>query len=646
MANRNINVLMSLQDRFTAPLRRITDASRDNERQLRRASNTINNFAKNAGAKLVDFGKRAGLALGASMGAFVGYSAKVGADFESAMSEVQAISGASGKALEQLTEKAKEMGRTTVFSASESAEAMKYMAMAGWNEGQIMDGIAGVMNLASASGEELGSVSDILTDAMTAFQMSADRANEFADVMASTANSSNTGIALMGNSFKQCGALAGTMGYSIQDVSLALGLMANAGIKGETAGMAIKNAISNMASPTKQMAVAMSQLGLSLTDADGNMKDFRTVINQIRVSFGKLTKDQQASYASTLFGKEAMAGMLSIVSASDADFKKLAEAIDNSSGSAEKMASVMQDNLKGKLKTFQSVTEGIGITIYDKFKKPLTDAFEKVNETLTKFSDSLTNGEMSDSLNKLGEAVGVIAVAITDGIVVALPYVIEVFNFIINNGATIATLLLGIGAGFATFKIASTLMTLQQGLQGVSLATAILNTVMNLNPAVKLAMLIGVLTTAVIWLWQNWDTVTAYLGTAWEKFKEFGNWLKEGFLGIVGKVGDKIKGLIDGFKNLVGIKDKTEGETHNALGSKYFRGGSTYVNEGNRGELINLPSGSQIIPHDLAVKSLSGSKGDIVINLTIQGNVIGNEDFYNECGRVITTRLKTALGNM
>lgn len=645
MANKTINVLMSLQDKFTAPLKKITEATKANEKQLKRATNTVNNFAKSAGSKLVQFGKVAGVALGGSMAAFIGYSTKAGSEFEAAMSQVQAISGASGKALESLTEKAKEMGRSTVFSASESAEAMKYMAMAGWKEQDILNGIAGVMNLAAASGEELGLVSDILTDGMTAFKMSADKANEFADVLAAVSSASNTNVNMLGYSFKQSAALAGTMGYTIQDVSLALGLMANAGIKGETAGMAIKNAISNMASPTEKMATVMDELGLSLTDSSGNMKDFRTVIEDIRGSFSKLTKEEQAAAAANLFGKEAMAGMLSIVGASDSDFKKLASAIDNSTGSAEKMATIMQDNLKGKIKSFQSITEGMAITVYDKFKKPLTDAFSSVNDGLSKLSDNMASGEMSNSLNQLGQAVGTIVSAIANGLITALPHLVNLFNFIIANGTTISAILYGIGAGFATFKIVNVLMALQKGLQGVSVATAILNAVMAVNPAVWVAAAVAALVAGIILLWKNWDKVTEYLTAAWDKFKEFGNWLKEGFLGIVDNIAGKISGLVDGFKNLLGIGSKSEKETHNALGSSYFGGGSTYVNEGNRGELINLPSGSQIIPHSLAKQAVGGNQ-NINISINVQGNVIGNDDFYNECGRVITARLKTALANM
>ena len=188
-------------------------------------------------------------------------------------------------------------------------------------------------------------------------------------------------------------------------------------------------------------------------------------------------------------------------------------------------------------------------------------------------------------------------------------------------------------------------MALQKGLQGVSVATAILNAVMAVNPAVWVAAAVAALVAGIILLWKNWDKVTEYLTAAWDKFKEFGNWLKEGFLGIVDNIAGKISGLVDGFKNLLGIGSKSEKETHNALGTSYFGGGSTYVNEGNRGELINLPSGSQIVPHSLAKQAVGGNQ-NINISINVQGNVIGNDDFYNECGRVITMRLKTALANM
>lgn len=287
---------------------------------------------------------------------------KTTADFEAGMSQVQAISGATGKDLEALSDKAKEMGAVTKFSASESAEALKYMAMAGWDTQKMLDGLPGVMNLAAASGEDLGTVSDIVTDALTALGMKAEEAGHFADVLAQASSKSNTNVGMMGETFKYVAPLAGSLGYSCEDVATAIGLMANAGIKGSQAGTALRSVLTRMAKPTKESANAMQALGLEITNADGSMKPLNGVMVQLRQSFSGLTEDQKASYAAMLGGQEAMSGLLAIVNASDEDFNKLVEQINNADGAAEQMANTMQDNLSGQLTILKSTIEGISIS--------------------------------------------------------------------------------------------------------------------------------------------------------------------------------------------------------------------------------------------------------------------------------------------
>lgn len=300
--------------------------------------------------------------------------------FEQGMSKVAAISGATGDDLTMLTEKAKEMGATTKFSASESAEAFSYMAMAGWKTEQMLDGIAPVMNLAAASGEELGLTSDIVTDALTAFGLQAKDAGHFADVLAAASSNSNTNVAMMGESFKYAASMAGSMGYSTEDVALSLGLMANSGIKATQAGTSLRNIMQRMAKPTKESQAAMDRLGLTLADDEGNMYSFRQILEQLRSSFGQinmpveqfsqavnnlgidleqgnitekeynkeleeLTKQaygaegaEKARAAAMLAGSRAMPALLSIVNASAEDYEKLAGAIDNSSVQMAKLA--------------------------------------------------------------------------------------------------------------------------------------------------------------------------------------------------------------------------------------------------------------------------------------------------------------------
>ena len=307
---------------------------------------------------------------------------ETGKNFDSSMSNVGAISGATGGDLEKLRDKAKEMGEKTKFSASEAADGMSYMAMAGWKTNDMLGGISGVMDLAAASGADLATTSDIVTDALTAFGKSASDSGRLADIMASASSNANTNVELMGETFKYCASTAGSLGYSMEDTSIAIGLMANSGVKGSQAGTSLKNILVNLSKPTKQMKVAMDKLGISLTDSNGKMKPLSKVMEELREKFGKLNEKQKAQYASTLAGKEGMAGLLAIVNASPKDFDKLTSAVNNSSGSAEKMAKTMNDNLGGDLTLLGSHLESVQISLYEKFEPALREGVKALNGLL------------------------------------------------------------------------------------------------------------------------------------------------------------------------------------------------------------------------------------------------------------------------
>lgn len=362
---------------------------------------------------------------------FAATAIKAGSDFEAGMSKVQAISGASGDEIAKLADKAKEMGAKTKFSATESAEAMQYMAMAGWKTGDMLNGIEGIMNLAAASGEDLASTSDIVTDALTAFGEAADQSGKFADALAAAASNSNTNVAMLGESFKYVAPVAGALGYSYQDVSVALGLMANSGIKASMAGTSLRQLFTNLAKPTDSMAAAMDYLGISLQDDEGNMKSLMDVMQDLRKSFGKcqmpmdefqsklaeldtqyangeLTEKKynkalqdltekaygaegalKAKYAATLAGTQGMSGLLAIVNSSDDDFDKLTEAIYNSDGAAEKMADTMNDNLQGAITLAKSALESVQIALYEKVQEPMKDTVKTVTSMLEDTNNSL-----------------------------------------------------------------------------------------------------------------------------------------------------------------------------------------------------------------------------------------------------------------
>lgn len=324
--------------------------------------------------------------IGASFG--VAESVNSFQDFEAMMSQVKAISGATGQAFDDLTAKAQEMGATTKFTATESAEAFNYMAMAGWKPQQMIDGISGIMSLAAASGEDLGTTSDIVTDALTAFGLQAGDAGHFADVLAQASANANTNVSMLGESFKYVAPVAGAMNYSVEDTSLALGLMANASIKGSMAGTALKTSLANMAAPTDSMAAAMDKYGISLTDSEGNMKSLRGVIDNLRGSLGGLSETEQTAAASTIFGKEAMAGMLAIINASEEDYNKLSTAIGNSKDAAEGMADTMLDNLKGSFTLMQSAIEGTE----NAFGKRLSPYLRGIAGGITDMMPEITDG--------------------------------------------------------------------------------------------------------------------------------------------------------------------------------------------------------------------------------------------------------------
>lgn len=303
---------------------------------------------------------QAGAVLGVSMGLKDTIDTYKG--FEAAMSQVKAISGATDSEMIKLTNKAKEMGATTKFTASESAEAFNYMAMAGWKTEDMMGGIEGILSLAAASGESLGTTSDIVTDALTAFGMKASEAGHFADVMAVAASNSNTNVSLMGETFKYAGAMAGTLKYSIEDVALATGLMANAGIKGNMSGTALNSIFTRLSTNTNGATDALKKLGIAYFNSDGSARAFGDIMKELRDATADFTDKQKANLANTVAGTYAQKGFLAILNATTEDYEKLSKAVNNADGAAAKMAEIMMDNLQGAITLLQSAADGVKIS--------------------------------------------------------------------------------------------------------------------------------------------------------------------------------------------------------------------------------------------------------------------------------------------
>lgn len=402
--------------------------------------------------------------------------------FESAMSKVSAISGATGDDLATLTDKAKEMGAKTKFSASESAEAFQYMAMAGWKTKDMLDGIDGIMNLAAADGLDLATTSDIVTDALTAFGLSASDSAHFADVLAKASSSANTNVSMLGESFKYVAPVAGSLGYSAEDTAIALGLMANAGIKGSQSGTALRGALTRLIKPTDDAAALMEEYGLSLTNSDGSMKSLGEVMSMLRSNLGDLTEAEQAQIAATLFGQEAMSGMLSIINASDKDFQNLTDQIYGADGAAKQMADTMLDNLSGQLIILKSSLEGAAIA----FGELLLPLIKKITSAIQGLVDWVNN--LSDRQK---------------AIIVTIAGVLAVVGPILIIGGKIVKL---VGSVMGVIKV-------------LKPAIAALNAVMAANPIILIITLIAGLIAALVTLYKKNETFRNFVNEAWASIK-------------------------------------------------------------------------------------------------------------------------------
>lgn len=380
-------------------------------------------------ATAAKIGTAAVSAVGSGIAALGTYAAKVGGDFEAQMSKVSAISGATGDDLQALEDKAKQLGIDTKFSATEAGQAFEYMAMAGWKTEQMLNSVAGIMDLAAASGEDLASVSDIVTDAMTAFGLSADQSTHFADVLAKASSNANTNVGLMGETFKYVAPVAGAMGFNIEDTATAIGLMANAGIKGSQAGTALRAMLSRLAKPTDEVEAAMIKLGLSITNSDGSMRELDEIMADLRKGFDGLTEAEQTEIAAKLAGQEAMSGLLAIVNTSEAEYDKLTTAIYSADGAAKQMADTMANNLQGQFTLLKSSAEGFGLALYDKIQQPLTDmvswAVDGLNQLTKAFNENGVDGLVEAAGNILSEAI--------NEIVNGLPKIVDLAIQIIDS---------------------------------------------------------------------------------------------------------------------------------------------------------------------------------------------------------------------
>ena len=525
------------QDKYAALQREIVETEEELRRLQQEAATTNTALSKIdvAGKKMETVGNSIAGAGKKMMGVTtviggVGVAAvKTAADFDSAMSQVAAVSGATGKDFDALRNKAREMGAKTKFSATEAAEAMNYMAMAGWKTEDMLDGIEGVMNLAAASGEDLATTSDIVTDALTAFGLSAKDSGHFADILAAASSNANTNVSMMGETFKYCAPIAGALGFSAEDTAEAIGLMANAGIKSSQAGTALRTIMNNLAGDVKISGKAIGDVTIATTNADGSMRDLSDILADCRSAFGNLTESEKAQAAESLVGKNAMSGFLALMNAGQGDIDKLSSAIDNCDGSAEKMAMTMQDNLAGQLTILKSQLQELAISFGD----ILMPAIRSIVSKLQGFVDKL-NG-MDEGTKRTIVTIALLVASIGPLLVI------------------IGTAISKIGVAMQGFvKLANGISKLKIAIQGGTGVLGKLGAALGgiSAPVLAVVAVIAVLVAAFVHLWKtNEGFRDAMIGT-WNRIKDTISGFCQGIVDRLNALGFQFTDIVDVLKTV------------------------------------------------------------------------------------------------
>ena len=534
------------QDKYDALQREIVETEQELKRLQEQAATTSVTLEKiaaagdkfeKAGDSITNAGKQISVASAAVTGLGVA-AVKTAADFDSAMANVAAISGATGDDLQALRDKAREMGEKTKFSASEAADAMSYMAMAGWKTGDMLSGIEGIMHLAAASGEDLATTSDIVTDALTAFGLTAEDSAHFADILAAASSNANTNVSMMGETFKYCAPVAGALGYSAEDVAEAIGLMGNAGIKSTQAGTALRTMMTKLQGELKLSGEALGEVTIQTANADGSMRELSDILADCRTAFSKMSESEAAAAAETLVGKNAMSGFLALMNSAPGDIDKLRNAIDNCDGSAENMAAIMQDNLNGQLTILKSQLEELAIS----FGEMLMPVIRKVVTAVQVFVDKLNN--MDEAQRKT---------IITIGLVIA-----ALGPFLVILGTVISTVGKSMKAYASATKGIKKLMVAVKSGTGIfgKLGTALGGIS---APVLAIVAVIAVLVAAFTHLWKTNDGFRENIIATWTQIKETVSNFCQGIVDRLNSLGfefssitEVLKAVWDGFCNLLG----------------------------------------------------------------------------------------------
>lgn len=521
------------QDKYDALQREIVETEQELHRLQQEASRTNTTLAKisevggkleNAGNAIAGAGKKM-MGVTTVIGGLGTAAVKTAADFDTSMSKVAAVSGATGKDLQALRDKAREMGAKTKYSASEAADAMNYMAMAGWKTEDMLSGIDGIMNLAAASGEDLATTSDIVTDALTAFGLTAKDSGHFADILAAASSNANTNVSMMGETFKYCAPIAGSLGFSAEDTAEAIGLMANAGIKSSQAGTSLRSIMNNLTGEIKLNGKELGNVTIQTANADGSMRSLSDILADCRGAFGKLSESEKANAAESLVGKNAMSGFLALMNAAPPDIAKLTKAIDNCDGTSAKMADTMQDNLSGQLTILKSQLQELAIAFGEILMPTIRNIVSKVQAFINKL-----NG-MDESTKQAVLKIALLVAAIGPLLVI------------------LGTAISKVGTAMKAFSsLAQSIMTLSAKVGGISGLMSKLGTAIGgiSAPVVAVVAVIGTLVAAFVHLWNTNDGFREAIISTWNK-------IKGTITGFCQEIVDRLNDLGFSFKDIADV---------------------------------------------------------------------------------------------
>ena len=502
-------------------------------RAVDQASNVLNNIGKqgeqatkslekrfkDVGKTMTNAGKVLTTYVTAPLAGLATVSVATVAKFDDSMSRVAAISGATGKDLERLRDLAKELGATTRYSASEAADAMTYLALAGYDVNQILSATPGMLNLAAAAGMDLATAADIVTDTMSGFQMSAERAGEAADIFAAASSKTNTNVEQLGEAMKYAASTANAAGMDLAQTAAILGIFADSGVKGSMAGTTFNAILRDLRNKAKDGTIAIGDMTIALYNADGTMRDLGSIMADVEQATKNMTTAQRDAALGAIFGSEAMRGVNILLATGSERYKELEQAMYNSAGTSQRMAETMEDNVAGAFRALKSQAEGILIQIGEQLAPILRDTI------IPLLSD------LGDKISKLIEWFAGLDEGTQRTIITILGIVAAVGPVLVQLGKM----------GEAIGTMIETFSKLETAWDKVTKASELFNTSLLTSPTTWVIAGIMALIAVIILLWQNWDTVSQWLSNSWE-------WLKETATTVFQAIADFFTGIWEGIK--------------------------------------------------------------------------------------------------